>query len=557
MKRALSGAAGFFLVLAASFGQIGGGLHNPSVSDESFAADIAAEAAARIAGDLAGSNYVDGATNALSKLAAAGETNAVTASGLQDISGPLGQGVTAYGRDELDRDGSEPMTGQLWPYVSHVQDIGRTNAVWQELYLASGKIGGLIYRTLAGEFVRVYSDGTNLIWSLNDGAEVYRVAHTGEVAAVSGRVDTVESWPTGNWSTAYSWGDHGAAGYATGTPLYVESDTLQSVVTRGSSATNMGDLSGNGRRAFGYSEAMGGPLDVSGISATAYGAEQAGQEGFGGIELGEYAYGAQQRGQFDGSAGIGSGAAGGAQYGYVEALCWATNSGKGAIQLLYIAEEKWALTTSDGHASLLLGPGTVSNKYAVVAGDGQESHGDGSITAGGGFYGAADGLTGNASSTIITQGLGQITGPWAGVDNSGGVGVQDILVDPVTGLPTGAVSVAFGSALLPVHLLGDILVDPEGSNLHFEVEIDISPDFASPEHVASSSVSQVSWEYFTGVQFSQVPALGVVSNYQDSDYGCVLYTWTNAAAAQNVYYARYRSYDGTDYSDWRGRRIAK
>jgi len=31
-------------------------------------------------------------------------------------------------------------------------------------------------------------------------------------------------WPTGNWSTAYGWGNHALGGYATGTPLYVESD---------------------------------------------------------------------------------------------------------------------------------------------------------------------------------------------------------------------------------------------------------------------------------------------------------------------------------------------
>jgi hypothetical protein len=35
----------------------------------------------------------------------------------------------------------------------------------------------------------------------------------------------------------------------------------------------------------------------------------------------------------------------------------------------------------------------VSNKQSIVAGDGQESHGNGSITAGGGFYGNGAGLT--------------------------------------------------------------------------------------------------------------------------------------------------------------------
>lgn len=46
-----------------------------------------------------------------------------------------------------------------------------------------------------------------------------------------------------------------------------------------------------------------------------------------------------------------------------------------------------------GSASIGLGEVNVSHHNAIVAGDGQVSHGNGSITAGGGFYGPGTGLT--------------------------------------------------------------------------------------------------------------------------------------------------------------------
>jgi hypothetical protein len=43
-------------------------------------------------------------------------------------------------------------------------------------------------------------------------------ATTGTVGAINTRLQSVEAWPTGTWSTAYSWGNHASAGYSTGTP---------------------------------------------------------------------------------------------------------------------------------------------------------------------------------------------------------------------------------------------------------------------------------------------------------------------------------------------------
>jgi hypothetical protein len=51
-----------------------------------------------------------------------------------------------------------------------------------------------------------------------------------------------------------------------------------------------------------------------------------------------------------------------------------------------------------------MGAGTASNRYSIVAGDGQESHGDGSITAGGGFYGDISGTTGLTPAQVAAAG---------------------------------------------------------------------------------------------------------------------------------------------------------
>jgi hypothetical protein len=43
-------------------------------------------------------------------------------------------------------------------------------------------------------------------------------APTGTVGAIDERLLAVEAWPTGTWTEAHGWGDHASAGYTTGTP---------------------------------------------------------------------------------------------------------------------------------------------------------------------------------------------------------------------------------------------------------------------------------------------------------------------------------------------------
>jgi hypothetical protein len=158
------------------------------------------------------------------------------------------------------------------------------------------------------------------------------------------------------------------------------------------------------------------------ISAYAAGASQSGvnsaiqtigERAFGAIQhgwndgsiqlIGMDSAGARQSGYNLGSQVIGNNVSGASQQGFVAALATATNNGVGAMQLLELFNGENALTTAGGASSLLLGAGIVSNKNAIVAGNGGHSHGDGSITATGGFHGNATSatvVTGNQSNTI-------------------------------------------------------------------------------------------------------------------------------------------------------------
>jgi hypothetical protein len=80
-------------------------------------------------------------------------------------------------------------------------------------------------------------------------------------------------------------------------------------------------------------------------------------------------------------------------------LSMVTNRGKGSLLLGNLSAGQKAVITDVGNASLLLGAGTVSNSQAIVVGDGNESHGSRSVTAGSfwgmgsGFHGSGAGLT--------------------------------------------------------------------------------------------------------------------------------------------------------------------
>ena len=122
-------------------------------------------------------------------------------------------------------------------------------------------------------------------------------------------------------------------------------------------------------------------IGTQSIGHYAFGASQRGYNS-GTQSIEQYAYGASQIGNNNGTQSIGQYAFGASQIGDVTVpSATATNNGVGAIQLMRLTSNQHALTTSGGQASILLGAGTVSNKNSFVAGDGNVSHGDGSVTA--------------------------------------------------------------------------------------------------------------------------------------------------------------------------------
>lgn len=137
----------------------------------------------------------------------------------------------------------------------------------------------------------------------------------------------------------------------------------------------------------------------------AAGASQWGYAEGGKFKITQWSMGAMQRGHVYGSAlmYMGPGARGAEQAGLLCYQSTASNSAIAAVQLFSFDNAsipQHALTTPDGAASILLGAGVSSNRNAIVAGDGQASHGNGSITAGGGFYGNGSNLTGITAAQV-------------------------------------------------------------------------------------------------------------------------------------------------------------
>ena len=138
----------------------------------------------------------------------------------------------------------------------------------------------------------------------------------------------------------------------------------------------------SGAQQLGYNA---GTMRINGSLGGSLGSQQIGYND--GTMLIDYdVMGGMQRGKnYGGSMTINAGSHGASQIGFLDATSSATNSGVGALQLFELTSQN-ALTTSDGDGSILLGAGVASNRYAIVAGDNQISHGNESITAGGGFW---------------------------------------------------------------------------------------------------------------------------------------------------------------------------
>jgi len=248
----------------------------------------------------------------------------------------------------------------------------------------------------------------------------------------------ITSAMTNQWTTAYGWGNHAGAGYllpastqtiagasVSGT-VALSSDSTNCLDLAGLrmmagninmggrwSITNLFNLSGTGNVALVSGTALptisavstygnlqlGSNAGTMGISNGVSGAMQRGSSAGGIMSIGTISHGAEQAGLVQGRM-VMSGAVGSKQLGQIDSGAAATNLGTGAIQLLDLSSGQSANTTTGGDGSLLLGAGTASNRYAIVAGDGQVSHGDGSITAGGGFWGSGANVTGVDAATL-------------------------------------------------------------------------------------------------------------------------------------------------------------
>jgi hypothetical protein len=216
----------------------------------------------------------------------------------------------------------------------------------------------------------------------------------------------------------------------------------------GQSITNLGNI-----QMVGYWQSLTGP-GVSTIGYYAYGAIQSGRN-YGTQSIGDAAYGAIQNGFNYGTQSIGYYAYGAMQRGSVVIYAAATNNAVGAMQLHDLTAGQNAITTTGGAASILLGAGTVSNKNAIVAGDGQASNGDGSITAAS-FHGSGAGLT--------------------GIPQAGVTGLTDALaskasVETVAALPTYPAVTNIARATIPTNAVQGWLLYDSGSNQWLRVSV--------------------------------------------------------------------------------------
>ena len=89
-----------------------------------------------------------------------------------------------------------------------------------------------------------------------------------------------------------------------------------------------------------------------------------------------------------------------------------------------------------------------------------------------------------------------------------------------------------------------------GDPLHFALDISTTPSFSSYELTANSYINQSNWQYFNNITYQPFVSVGLLSTYQNTTYGGVTYTWINVPRRQE-YYIRYRSWDGTDYSNFK------
>ena len=152
--------------------------------------------------------------------------------------------------------------------------------------------------------------------------------------------------------------------------------------------------------------------------------------------------GSQFRGANDGSMVIDG--YGSFVLGAFGSLSGVTNRGKGSLVLGDLSVGQRAVITEVGNAAILIGAGIVSNSQSIVVGDGNESHGNKSVTAGS-FWGTGSGFFGSgAGLTNLPTDLSRYAAS-DGAALSGRVGVVET---SVLSIPTRSVSVYNAAGVL-------------------------------------------------------------------------------------------------------------
>ena len=174
-------------------------------------------------------------------------------------------------------------------------------------------------------------------------------------------------------------GGGGGSGITAVDATNISTSVATGLVTANSNANNSTYFRIDGSVAG--SNSVWGPLSPANLSSTAYGSSQHGWNNGGTMTIGSSSHGANQWGLNLGTMTIGTGCYGSEQIGSVQVGASAVMSARGALQLFSLLAGQSATTTVGGVSSILLGAGISSNAYAIVAGDTNSSHGDGSITA--------------------------------------------------------------------------------------------------------------------------------------------------------------------------------
>ena len=91
-------------------------------------------------------------------------------------------------------------------------------------------------------------------------------------------------------------------------------------------------------------------------------------------------------------------------------------------------------------------------------------------------------------------------------------------------------------------------------NLHYEAQLSLASDFSVLTANLYTGTSQTNWYFWNGTSVQPFPAAGLPEAYRDAEFGLVAVHVPNLTGG-TLYWARYRSFDGVDWSEYRVRRV--